>query len=176
MNRFKVLISSEQIAQRVKELARDLERFIGNDEAVFIANLKGSVIFFSDLIRQIKSPHIIVDFIATESYIGRESSKELHITHDVSSELQGKKVVLIEDIVDTGLTLRQVIRYIIGIHKPDTLKVCVLLNKDSNRLSKVRIDYKGFDIENNFVVGYGLDYNQKYRNLPYIAVLENKEK
>lgn len=176
MNQLREFISERRINERVRELAAGLENFIGNDEAVIVANLKGSVIFFSDLIRHIKSRNITVDFIATESYIGRESSGELRITHDVTVELQGKKVVLIEDIADTGLTLRQLIRYIKEIHKPFELRVCVLLDKPAHRKSEIQIDDWGFEIGDEFVVGYGLDYNQKYRNLPYIALLDIHEK
>jgi len=173
MKPLKVFISAERIAERVRELAEGLDDFVGDDEAVFIANLKGSVIFFSDLIRCMKSCKIIADFIATESYVGRENSGELRITHDVSVDIQGKKVVLVEDIVDTGLTLRRVIRYIKEIHKPSELRVCVLLDKPSHRESEIQVDDLGFEIADEFVVGYGLDYNQKYRNIPYIAVLES---
>jgi hypoxanthine phosphoribosyltransferase len=168
----RVYISADKIKTKVKELAAELEKFIGDDEAVLIANLKGSVVFFADIIREIKSERIMLDFLSTESYVNNESSGAVKITRDLSLEISGKKVVLIEDILDTGLTLDHIIRYIRDIHEPSQMKVCVLLDKPQNRKIELEADFVGFTIENEFVIGYGLDNNEYSRNLPYIAVLK----
>ncbi len=167
-------ISAENIQNRIRELAVEIDRFLGLEEAVIIANLKGSVIFFSDLIRALSSNHISLDFIATESYQGTTTTGEVRITHDLSTNIAGKKVLLVEDILDTGLTLETVNRYIKEMHHPSAMRVCVLLNKQARRAVDLKADYIGYDIEDHFVVGYGLDYQQKYRNLPYIGLLDIK--
>lgn len=162
-------LSEKQIANKVVLLAKQIEDFIGDDEAILITNLKGSVIFFADIIRKIKSRKIMIDFLATESYVNNESSGIVKITHDLSIDVSGKKVVLIEDILDTGLTLKHIINYIKHSHKPSELKVCVLLDKPSNRKIDITADYVGFVVDNEYLVGYGLDANEYGRNLPYIA-------
>ena len=167
-------ISEEKIQEKVRELAAQLDEFIGDEDAVFIANLKGSVLFFTDLIRRLKSKTIMIDFISTESYQGTEHTGSVKITRDLSLDINYKKVVLVEDILDTGLTLDHIIRYIRDIHEPKDLKVCVLLDKAANRKVELKADYAGFAIENEFVVGYGLDYNEQFRNLPYIGILDLK--
>lgn len=164
------LITQQQIAERVAELARSIREYIGSEDTVVIANLKGSVIFFSDLVRQLDHNLVSLDFMATESYQGTESSGEVRITHDLSINVAGKKVLLVEDILDTGLTLAAVNRYIKEVHRPSQLKVCVLLNKQERRCVDLKADFIGFEIQNQFVIGYGLDYQQKYRNLPYIGL------
>lgn len=172
--KLKEYISSEKILARTKELAKDIMDYIGEDEAVLVANLKGSVLFYADLIREIKSNNVLLDFLSTESYEGTQTTGNVKITRDLSCAIAGKKVVIIEDIVDTGLTLEHILRYIRDIHEPHSVKVCVLLDKPSNRRVDLSADYAGFEIENEFVVGYGLDYNGKLRNLPYIAILEEE--
>jgi len=167
-------LSAEAIATRTQELAREIEDYIGDDDAVLIANLKGSVLFFADLIRFIKSENVILDFLSTESYEGTKTTGSVKITRDLSCNIRGKKVILVEDIVDTGLTLEHIIRYIRDIHEPHSVKVCVLLDKPCNRRVELSPDYAGFEIENEFVVGYGLDYYGKLRNLPYIAILDEE--
>lgn len=174
MPALKCFLDEQAIAGRVKVLAREIEHYIGEDDAVIIANLKGSILFFSDLIREIRCLNLSLDFIATESYQGSQSSGEVRITHDLSTHIAGKKVLLVEDILDTGLTLSAVNNYIKNIHRPSEMKVCVLLNKTAHRKVDLVADYIGFEIDDHFVVGYGLDYNQKYRNLPFIAVLDLK--
>lgn len=168
----KVYLSEEQIQKRIAELAVEIEKFIGDDDAVLIANLKGSVLFFADLIRKIKSHKITTDFLSTESYAGMETTGNVKITRDLSGSIDNKKVILIEDILDTGLTLEHILRYIRDIHNPQSVKICVLLDKPANRRTEIKPDFTGFVIENEFVVGYGLDYNETLRNLPYIAILE----
>lgn len=164
-------ITEEKIAEKVKLLSKKLDQFVGDDEAVIIANLKGSFMFFSDIVRSLKSHKVMIDFLSTESYDGDHSTGNVKITRDLSIDIKNRKVVLIEDIVDTGLTLDCLIRYIKEIHEPKDIKVCVLLDKPSRRKVNVQVDMTGFEIEDKFVVGYGLDYNEMYRNLPYIAIL-----
>ncbi len=172
--KLKTYLTAEQIQEKVAELAARIDEYLGDSEAVIIANLKGSVIFFSDLIRQIKSMNITTDFLSTESYAGTEHTGTVKITRDLSMDISGKKVVLVEDILDTGLTLEHIMRYIRDIHNPADVKICVLLDKPANRKVELDADYVGFTIENEFVVGYGLDYYEKLRNLPYIAWVEEQ--
>ncbi len=168
----KIYIKEEEIKKRVIEIAKDIEKEIGNKEVVFISNLKGSIIFFSDILRNINSENILIDFIATESYTGKESSGEIKIIKDLSLDISGKDVYLVEDIFDTGLTLNTLINYIREVHKPSSIKTVVFLDKPSRRRVNLEVDYVGFVIEDKFVVGYGMDYNEKYRNLPYIALID----
>ncbi len=164
-------ISESEIARRVAEVAREIENAIGNDEAVFVANLKGSVVFFSDLIRRIGSRRISLDFVSTESYAGTQTTGVVKITRDLSLPVGGKRVVLVEDIVDTGLTLAKLVKYIQERHHPAEIRVCALLDKPSRRKTEVTVDHTGFRVENAFLVGYGMDHEERYRNLPYIGVL-----
>lgn len=169
----KVYINSGEISQRVKELACEIENDIRDEkDLIFVANLKGSIMFFSDVLRFINRNDIMIDFVATESYKGKESTGEIRIVKDISLDVFGKGVFLFEDIVDTGLTLFNLLKYIKEIHRPKFLKTVVLLDKPSRRVVDLKPDYKGFVIENFFVVGYGMDFDEKYRNLPYIAILE----
>lgn len=165
-------ISEKVLARKVRELAKELDGYIGDDEAVLVANLKGSFMFFADIVREIKSLKVAIDFMATESYAGTESTGNIKITRDLSIDIKGRKVVVIEDIMDTGLTLERLIRYIKDGHKPADVKVCVLLDKPSRRKAPIQPDFTGFVIEDKFVIGYGLDYEEKFRNLPYIATLK----
>ncbi|MGC8764383.1 MAG: hypoxanthine phosphoribosyltransferase [Brevinematia bacterium] len=168
----KIYIDEERIKSRVKSIAKEIEKEIGDKEVVFISNLKGSIIFFADIIRHIKSTNIVIDFIATESYSGRKSTGEIKILKDISLDLSGRDIILIEDILDTGLTLQTLINYIKEVHKPSSIKTVILLDKPSRRIVDLKVDYTGFVIEDVFVVGYGMDYDERYRNLPYIAILE----
>ncbi|MEJ5284835.1 MAG: hypoxanthine phosphoribosyltransferase [Brevinematales bacterium] len=168
----KVYIREKEIQKRVIQIAKTIEKEIGSKEVVFISNLKGSIMFFSDILRNINSNSIKIDFIATESYTGKESSGEIKIVKDLSLDIYNKDIYLVEDILDTGLTLNTLVNYIKEIHKPSSIKIVVLLDKPSRRRVNLNVDYTGFVIEDKFVVGYGMDYNEKYRNLPYIAVLD----
>ncbi|EKA94023.1 hypoxanthine phosphoribosyltransferase [Fusobacterium periodonticum D10] len=133
--------------------------------------LKGSVVFLSDLVKEINTP-VIIDFMSVSSY-GSEtvSSGDVKILKDTDLDLRGKHVLIVEDIIDTGLTLEHVIRYFKESKGVKTLKTCTLLSKPERRKVNIDIDYVGFDVPDKFVIGYGLDYDQKYRNLPYIAVV-----
>jgi hypoxanthine phosphoribosyltransferase len=165
-----VLLSQEQIQTRVAELALEIRRDFPEDLHL-IAVLNGAFIFLSDLIRHM-SGQVSLDFMALSSYAkGTTSSGEVRLLKDLDTTLDGKNVVIIEDIVDTGLTLMY-LQDILRARNPKALRTACLLSKPSRRKIDVKVEYVGFTIEDRFVVGYGLDYAGHYRNLPYIAVVE----
>jgi hypoxanthine phosphoribosyltransferase len=169
----KILFSEEQIRNRVDELAQQITTEYGDKNPVIISILKGGFIFMSDLIRSIEVP-VELDFLAISSYgSGTSSSGVVKIKKDIDLDLTGRDVIIVEDIVDSGLSL-QYIRDYISKHKPASIKVCVLLDKPAAHKMNVSFEYVGFNIGNEFVVGYGLDYNEKYRNLPYIGILKKE--
>ena len=166
----RTLISSAQIQRRIAEMAKEIRRDFPNDPLHLVGVLKGSVFFLADLARQIGG-EISIDFIAVSSY-GNDthSSGEVKLTRDLDSSIEGKTVIVVEDILDTGMTLQYLLR-VFDQRKPRRLRVAVLLDKPERRLAKVRADYVGFTIPNEFVVGYGLDYAERYRNLADVGVL-----
>lgn len=166
----KPLFTPEQIQERVKAIAEEITRDYTGKEILAVGILKGAFMFFSDLVRQIRVP-ITVDFIIASSYVKTQTTGEVRVYYDVREPLEGKNVLLIEDIVDTGITLN-FIRERILQRSPESLKICAFLDKKERRIVDVPIDYKGFVIPNEYVVGYGLDYDNKYRNLPYIAIFK----
>ena len=167
----RILISEEKLMQRVEELGKEISKDFEGEEVLLVGLLKGSVIFLADLVRKVSIP-CMIDFMSVTSYGNDiESSGEVRFLKDLDSDINGKNVVIVEDIIDTGLTLREVLK-VLKARNPKTLKVCTLLNKVSRRLVDIDVDYNGFDIPDAFVVGYGLDYAQKYRNLNYIGVLK----
>jgi len=164
-----ILLSEAQIQKRVAELALDIRRDFPDDLHV-IAVLKGAFIFLSDLIRQMPG-HVSLDFMAVSSYAkGTTTSGEVRLLKDLDTALYGRNVVIVEDIVDTGLTLTY-LQDILRSRNPKELRTACLLSKPSRRQVDVRVEYIGFTIEDRFVVGYGLDYAERYRNLAHIAVL-----
>jgi len=164
-----ILLSAEQIQKRVGELALDIRRDFP-DEVHVIAVLKGAFIFLSDLVRRMEGP-VSMDFMAVSSYAkGTTTSGEVRLLKDLDTTLDGRNVVIVEDIVDTGLTLTY-LQDILRARNPKSLRTACLLSKPSRRQVDVKVEYIGFTIEDRFVVGYGLDYAEQYRNLPYIAVL-----
>jgi len=165
------LIDRKTVENRIKELAKQIEKDYAGEEVYCVGLLKGSVVFLSDLVKEINSP-VIIDFMSVSSY-GSEtvSSGDVKILKDTDLDLRGKHVLIVEDIIDTGLTLEHVIRYFKESKGVKTLKTCTLLSKPERRKVNIDIDYVGFDVPDKFVIGYGLDYDQKYRNLPYIAVV-----
>lgn len=165
---FKVLFSEEDIAKRIQMIAEEINTYINDEETIIIANLKGSVLFFSDLFRQLHGP-VKMDFIETQSYIDNKNSGHVKIIRDLSEDVQDKKIVIIEDILDTGLTFEHILKHIRYFHNPREVKICVLLDKPANRQVLIEPDWTGFTIDNKFVIGYGLDDNQFLRNLPYIG-------
>jgi len=166
----RILISSAQIQRRIAELAKEIRRDFPNEPLHLVGVLKGSVFFLTDLARQIGG-EISIDFIAVSSYgSDTRSSGEVKLTRDLDSSIEGKTVIVVEDILDTGMTLQYLLR-VFDQRKPRRLRVAVLLDKPERRLAKVRADYVGFTIPNEFVVGYGLDYAERYRNLADVGVL-----
>jgi hypoxanthine phosphoribosyltransferase len=169
--RIENLIDRKTVENRIKELAKQIEKDYAGEEVYCVGLLKGSVVFLSDLVKEINTP-VIIDFMSVSSY-GSEtvSSGDVKILKDTDLDLRGKHVLIVEDIIDTGLTLEHVIRYFKESKGVKTLKTCTLLSKPERRKVNIDIDYVGFDVPDKFVIGYGLDYDQKYRNLPYIAVV-----
>lgn len=171
METLKPIITKEQIEQKVRELGALLSGNYGEEEVVLICNLKGAFIFLADLCRYITSP-ISIDFIATSSYKGTKSTGDVRIIKDLKMDVRGKNILLVEDIIDTGHTVDYIIKYL-RLHEPKSIKICTLLDKKEMRKVHINIDYTGFVVPNKFLVGYGLDYNEKYREVDYIAELES---
>jgi hypoxanthine phosphoribosyltransferase len=170
----RVMISREEIANRVREIGEQINRDYVGEKLVLIGVLKGSCLFLSDLARQI-SLDTTFDFISVSSYgSGKQSSGEVKLTKDVDSSLQGKNVIIVEDILDTGLTLTYLTK-LMEASQPKSLRIAALLDKPSRRLKPIQPDYYGFKIPDEFVVGYGMDYAERYRNLPDICILENAD-
>lgn len=172
----RMLISEEQIHEAVKRIAGEIERDFGDSDKklLFICILKGSLLFMSDLMKEIKLP-LDVDFMKVSSYgSGTVSTGQVKIRCDLDTDsLEDYNVIVIEDIVDTGHTLANLLIHLKN-RGAQSVKLCTLLDKPSRRTIDVNIDYKGFTIENEFVIGYGLDFNEKYRNLPYVGVLKKE--
>ena len=167
-----VLLTKEQLDKRIFELGQQIERDYQGKELVLLGVLKGSFIFISDLARVIDLP-LSVDFIGLSSYGDEtESSGVVKISSDLTKPIEGKHVVIVEDIVDTGLTMRYLLDNLATRH-PASVKLCTLLHKPARARTKIPIDYLGFQIEARFVVGYGLDAAEKYRNVPFIGVVRN---
>src|SRR5215831_1707650 len=180
MEQLKVLITRDQIAARIADMGREITRDSAGEAVIFVGVLKGAAIFLSDLIRAVELDATF-EFIGVSSYGARppadqeqrlawDSTGEVRLTKDVDQSLRGKNVILVEDILDTGLTLTFLKRLLLG-HQPKSLRVAVLLDKPSRRKRAVEVDYVGFTIPDEFVVGYGLDYGECYRNLADVCVL-----
>lgn len=167
-----VLIAEEQLQQRIFELARDIaEDYDGIQDLLLICVLKGAYMFLADLSRELKRPHD-VDFMGISSYgSGTQSSGAVRIVMDLKQDIAGRHILIVEDIIDSGQTLEYICRNLMA-RSPASLKICTLLNKPARREVDVPVDYLGFEIPDEFVVGYGLDFDEIYRNLPYIAVLK----
>ncbi|MGI9104336.1 MAG: hypoxanthine phosphoribosyltransferase [Terriglobales bacterium] len=166
----RVLFTHEQIANRVAEMAADITRDFAGQSIIFVGVLKGASIFLGDLARQVKLDATF-DFISVASYgNGTRSSGEVKVYKDVDSSLANKNVIIVEDILDTGLTMGY-LKKVFQAHQPRALKVAALLDKACRRIEPVKADYVGFVIPDEFVVGYGMDYAERYRNLPNICVL-----
>ena len=168
----KTMIPAEQISARVEALAAEINaHFTDTEKLVVVGLLRGSFIFIADLVRRLDLP-VEVDFIEASSYgMGTESSREVRILKDLRSPIKDRDVLVVEDIVDTGHTLKHVLR-LLATHKPNRLEVCALLSKPSRREVEIRAKWIGFEIPDEFVVGYGIDYAQRNRNLPYIGTVE----
>ena len=170
MDKIKVLYTEEEIAARVKELAETLYETYKDEEVVFVCTLKGAVFFACDLLKRFKGDGRL-EFLRVSSYEGESSTGKIILKMPLDAEkINGKHVVIVEDIVDTGYTLEYIRKYVSDMH-PKTLIECTLLDKKARRVVEIDPTYSGFVIEDLFVVGYGLDYDQKYRNLPFIGVV-----
>jgi hypoxanthine phosphoribosyltransferase len=166
-----VLLTEEQIGERVAALGAELAADYADRDPILIGVLKGSVVFLADLVRAMPIP-LSLDLMEVSSYgSGTESSGQVRILKDLKGSIEGRHVLVVEDIIDTGLTLNYLLRYL-GERAPASLRVACLLDKPARRLAEMEIDYRGFSIPDRFVIGYGLDYDERYRNLPYIGVLK----
>ncbi|HXG90872.1 MAG TPA: hypoxanthine phosphoribosyltransferase [Blastocatellia bacterium] len=167
----KVLIPQNRLQERVSELGREISEAYADKDLAIIAMLRGSFIFAADLLRAIKIPASI-DFMAISTYAGQTGSGVVRITKDLDDSVTGRNVLLVEDIIDTGLTASYLLRAL-RQRSPASVEICALLDKSARRIIDLPIAYRGFDIPDVFVVGYGMDYQQRYRNLPYIATLRS---
>ncbi len=167
----RILISSDELGRRVQQLGAELSRDYVDRTPILVCILKGAYVFLADLTRSM-SVHHEVDFMAISSYHGgTESTGVVKIEKDLKSNITDRDVIIVEDIVDTGLTIEHLLS-LLQTRNPRSIRVCSLLDKSSRRLNDVTADYRGFDIPDEFVIGYGLDYDEKYRNLPFIGVMK----
>jgi hypoxanthine phosphoribosyltransferase len=165
----RILITDRQLARRIRKMSRQIESDYAGKEMVVVALLNGTVMFLADLIRNLSSP-LRLDFIGVSSYGAGTESGNLVFTKELRLDMRGRDVLLVDDILDTGKTLSRVLDKLKAL-EPRSLKICVLLNKAARRVERVEPDYVGFDIPDFFVIGYGLDFAERYRNLPFIGVL-----
>jgi len=171
MEHFRVLFTRDQIAAKVAELGAQITADLAGEAVVLIGVLKGAAIFLADLAREIKLD-VSFDFIAVSSYgSANQHSGEVKLVKDVDQSMEGKNVILVEDILDTGLTLTYIGK-LLQAHQPKSVRIAALLDKPSRRIEPIRADYVGFQISDQFVVGYGLDFAERYRNLPDICIVE----
>lgn len=168
-----IVLDEARLQEGVRRVAEEIDRDLQGRPALLVGILKGSVFFLCDLARQLKAP-VSLDFLQVSSYgSGTESSGNVQMLRDLSIDVAGREVVIVEDIVDTGQTLRKILDLLETRH-PKSLKVCSLLRKKIAGNAGIPVDYLGFEIEDRFVVGYGLDFAESFRNLPYVAILEKK--
>ena len=166
------LFTQKEIAEKVKQLAQEIEKYFGDEEIVVVCILKGASVFTMDLIREIKND-IFLEFMEVSSYgMETQTSGVVKIVKDVDISVEGKNVLIVEDIVDTGLTLQYLKKYFSGRGARD-IKICTLLDKAQKRTKEVELDFVGFEVPDLFIVGYGIDCAEKYRNLPYIGYVED---
>lgn len=168
----KPLFTTEQIQTKVRELADRISKDYSGKDLLVVGILRGAFMFFSDLVRAVKVP-LTVDFIIASSYVKTDTTGEVKIHCDIREDISDKDVLLVDDIIDSGITLNQIRERILA-RCPRSLKICVFLDKKERRMVDVPIDYIGFEIPNEYVVGYGLDYDNKFRNLPYISIFKKK--
>lgn len=167
----KILISEDEISQKTKEIGRQISKEYKGKEVLVVGILKGSSVFMSDLIREIDLP-LQIDYMVVSSYgTSTQSSGVVRIEKDLQHSIEGKHIIIVEDIVDTGLTLAYIKKILIG-RNPGSIKICTLLDKPARREKNVHIDYAGFEVPDEFIVGYGIDYAEYYRNLPFIGALK----
>lgn len=168
----KPFLTTEQIEKKVAELAHSISKDYEGKEIIAVGIMKGAFMFFSDIVKLIQVP-MAVDFFVASSYTKTASSGKMNIHADIREDIRGKHVLLIEDIVDTGLTLNY-LKNLLLERKPASLKICAFLDKKSCRQTDIDLDYVGYTIPNHYIVGYGLDYENRYRNLPYISIFKER--
>jgi hypoxanthine phosphoribosyltransferase len=168
----RVLIAEDQIARRVRSLSRQIQRDFAGREMIVVALLNGTVVFLADLVRHLSLP-LRLDFVGVSSYGAGTKAGELRFTKELELSVRGRDVLLVDDILDTGKTLSRVLGKLQAL-QPRSIRTCVLLNKAARRLEPIQADYVGFDIPDFFVVGYGMDFAERYRNLPFIGVLHSR--
>lgn len=168
----RILITQEQLQVRIQELGEELNRDYAGKTPIFVGVMKGVVVFYADMVRQIKTP-CQFDFMWISSYQGTESSSCMEVKRDISADIKGRHVVILEDIYDTGNSLDFTYRHLLS-KEPASLKICTLLDKPERRNPNIKLqpDYTGFVVPNAFIIGYGLDYNERYRNLPFLGILK----
>jgi hypoxanthine phosphoribosyltransferase len=171
---YRVLISEEQLKERIRQLGDQITEDYKGKDIHCICVLKGGVLFMTDLTRHIQTDRLTMDFMGLSSYENaRESTGIVKITKDLDEAIEGKDVLIVEDILDSGRSLKYLTE-VLTMRKPKSIKICTLLDKPSRRKVDIKPDYVGFTIENLFVLGYGLDYDQYLRNLPYVAVVDGE--
>ena len=165
------IVTQEDMKRRIEELGRQIASDYAGKDLILVGILKGAFAFYADLARAIRTP-LRVDFLIVTSYASKaKTSGKVKLLTDLTEDIKGRDVLLVEDIVDSGLTVQYLVKTL-SKRKPRSIKVCALLSKPERRHVAVKVDYVGFEISNKYVVGYGLDYQQQYRNLPYLAVLD----
>ena len=170
--KIKVLIDKQKLKNRIKEIAKEISVDYKNEEIVLVCILKGAVYFAVDLSKRITDLNVILDFMKVSSYGNlTETTGNVELKLDLNTNIEDKNVIVVEDIIDSGYTLNYLYDYLKS-KNPKTLKICVLLDKKERREKNIDVDYTGFEIGNKFVVGYGLDYAERYRNLPYVGYIE----
>ncbi len=168
----KTLLTREEVEKRIKELAKEIEKDYCGKDLLVIGLLKGSIMFMSDFIKEMDFP-VMIDFMSVSSYSGTTSTGVINVLKDTDISVKDKDVLIVEDIIDTGLTLSHV-KKLLEDRGAKSLKICTLLDKPSRRTVEMKGDYVGFEIPDEFVVGYGLDYDQHHRNLPYVGIVVKK--
>lgn len=167
-----VLINEEKLQARVSEVAKEISNDFKGEELVLVCILKGAIYFAVDLSKKLTNNTVMLDFMKVSSYGNNlETTGKINFKLDTSIDIENKNVIIVEDIIDSGITLNYLYNYL-KTKNPKILKICVLLDKKERRQKEINIDYVGFEIQNKFVVGYGLDYEDKYRNLPYVGYIE----
>lgn len=167
-----ILVTEEQMKVKVAELGAQISRDYAGKDLLLVSILKGAVVFMADLMREVKIP-CAIDFMVVSSYGGANTSSTglVKIIKDLDADLTGRDVLIVEDILDTGITLSKLVP-VLKMRNPESVKICTILSKPSRRKADIEPDYCGFEVPDEFVVGYGLDYDEKYRNLPYVGVLK----
>ena len=172
MEKFNVLFSKEELEKRILEMGKEIDKDYEGKEIIVICVLKGAIFFTTDLLKNMETEVSSIEFVRISSYSGTETTGTVNLHIGLDINLEGKDVLIIEDIIDTGYSLKFLLDYL-GSKKPNSLKIAVLLDKKEKRKANINVDYTGFVIPNKFVVGYGFDIDEKYRNLPYVGYVEN---